>query len=40
MAAEVPAYKLPAEVNLIGIVFYLEALEWQRNGESTRHIRW
>jgi hydrogenase large subunit len=25
-----PAYKLPAEVNLIGVAHYLEALEWQK----------
>lgn len=25
-----PAYKLPAEVNLIGLAHYLEALEWQK----------
>lgn len=25
-----PAYKLPAEVNLIGLAQYLEALEWQK----------
>lgn len=26
-----PAYKLPAEVNLIGLAHYLEALEWQKD---------
>jgi hydrogenase large subunit len=26
-----PAYKLPAEVNLIGVAHYLDALEWQKN---------
>jgi hydrogenase large subunit len=26
-----PAYKLPAEVNLIGVAHYLEALEWQKD---------
>jgi hydrogenase large subunit len=26
-----PAYKLPPEVNLIGVAHYLEALEWQKN---------
>ncbi len=25
-----PAYKLPAEVNLIGVAHYLDALEWQK----------
>jgi len=25
-----PAYKLPAEINLIGLAHYLEALEWQK----------
>jgi hydrogenase large subunit len=25
-----PAYKLPAEVNLLGVAHYLEALEWQK----------
>jgi hydrogenase large subunit len=25
-----PAYKLPAEINLIGVAHYLEALEWQK----------
>ncbi|MDH3215075.1 MAG: nickel-dependent hydrogenase large subunit [Candidatus Krumholzibacteria bacterium] len=25
-----PAYKLPAEVNLLGVTHYLEALEWQK----------
>jgi hydrogenase large subunit len=25
-----PAYKLPAEVNLIGVAHYLQALEWQK----------
>ena len=25
-----PAYKLPKEVNLIGVAHYLEALEWQK----------
>lgn len=25
-----PAYKVPAEVNLIGVAHYLEALEWQK----------
>ena len=25
-----PAYKLPPEVNLIGVAHYLEALEWQK----------
>lgn len=26
-----PAYKLPAEVNLLGVAHYLEALEWQKD---------
>ncbi|GAB4181128.1 MAG: nickel-dependent hydrogenase large subunit [Calditrichia bacterium] len=26
-----PAYKLPPEVNLIGVAHYLDALEWQKN---------
>ncbi len=26
-----PAYKLPAEINLIGVAHYLEALEWQKD---------
>ena len=26
-----PAYKLPAEVNLLGVAHYLEALDWQRH---------
>jgi hydrogenase large subunit len=26
-----PAYKLPAEVNLLAVAHYLEALQWQRN---------
>jgi [NiFe] hydrogenase large subunit/hydrogenase large subunit len=26
-----PAYKLPPEVNLLGVAHYLEALEWQRS---------
>ena len=26
-----PAYKLPKEVNLIGVAHYLEALEWQKD---------
>ena len=26
-----PAYKLPPEVNLLGVAHYLEALDWQRN---------
>ena len=25
-----PAYKLPPEVNLIGVAHYLDALEWQK----------
>jgi Ni,Fe-hydrogenase I large subunit len=25
------AYKLPAEINLIGVAHYLEALEWQKD---------
>ena len=33
-----PAYKLPAEVNLIGLAHYLEALEWQKENVKVHTI--
>ncbi len=35
-----PAYKLPAEVNLIGVAHYLEALEWQKEIIKIHTIFW
>jgi len=34
-----PAYKLPAEINLLAVAHYLEALDWQKDATKIHHLR-